>query len=89
VSWTAHYFDPTLNASAITRPCTTKEDALRMRLDAPTMPVEFIEGPESVKMHAVEIAKWCKLIQPMIDVHRYSNTGISVAASPSRAGVGR
>jgi hypothetical protein len=58
VSWTAHYFDPRLNANAITRPCSTKEDALRLACDLMRRQcrVEFIQGPDDVRVRAVEIA---------------------------------
>jgi hypothetical protein len=62
MSWIAHYFDPKLNASALTRPCTTKEDALRLACDLMYRQcrVECIQGPDDVKVRAVEIADWCK-----------------------------
>jgi hypothetical protein len=62
MSWTAHYFDPKLNANCTTRPCTTKEDALRLACDLMRRQcrVEFIQGDEGVTIHAAEIAKWCK-----------------------------
>jgi hypothetical protein len=62
MSWIAHYYDPKLNANALTRPCTTKEDALRLACDLMRRQcrVEFIQGPEDVKIHAVEIARWCR-----------------------------
>jgi hypothetical protein len=62
MSWTAHYFNPTLNADVVTRPCSTKEDALRLACDLMRRQcrVEFIQGPGNVKVHAIEIAKWCK-----------------------------
>jgi hypothetical protein len=71
VTWTAHYFDPRLNASAITRPCSTKEEALRLACDLMRRQcrVEFIAGPESVKIHAVEIAKCARPIRLVSDVH--------------------
>jgi len=61
VSWIAHYFDRRLNADAVTRPCATKEGALRLACDLMyrECPVQFIQGPEDV-IPAVEIAKWCK-----------------------------
>ena len=63
MSWIAHYFDPKLNANATTRPCSTKEDALRLACDLMRRRcrVEFIQGPEDVKINAVEIANWCKV----------------------------
>jgi hypothetical protein len=62
MSWTAHYFDPKLNANVTTRPCTTKEDALRLACDLMRRQcrVEFIQGDEGVTIHALEIAKWCR-----------------------------
>jgi hypothetical protein len=58
MSWTPHYFDPTLNRDEVTRPCTTKEDALRLACDLMRRQcrVEFIQGPGSERVHAVEIA---------------------------------
>ena len=58
--WIAHYYDPKLNANALTRPCATKEGALRLACDLMRRQrrVEFIEGPESLRIHAVEIAEW-------------------------------
>jgi hypothetical protein len=57
MSWIAHYFDPKLNTKATTRP-----DALRLARDLMRRQcrVEFIEGSGDLKIHAVEIAKWCK-----------------------------
>jgi hypothetical protein len=62
MSWPAHYYNPKLNANAITRPCITKEEALRLACDLMHREcrVEFIQGPGKVKIHAVEIADWCK-----------------------------
>jgi hypothetical protein len=62
MSWTAYYFDPKLNADVVTRPCTTQEDALRLACDLLLRGcrVDLIQGPDNVRMHAVEIAKWCK-----------------------------
>ena len=61
MSWTAHYFDRRLNADSLTRPCTTKEDALRLACDLMRRDcqVQFIQGPGNVKVHP-EIARWCK-----------------------------
>ena len=46
MSWTAHYFDRRLNADSLTRPCTTKEDALRLACDLMRRDcqVQFIQG---------------------------------------------
>ena len=50
MSWIAHYYDPKLNANALTRPCATKKGALRLACDLMRRQcrVEFIEGPESL-----------------------------------------
>jgi hypothetical protein len=62
MSWTSHYFDPKLNANVVTRPCTTKEDAVRLACDLLRQQcrVDFIKGTDVMMIHAVEIAKWCK-----------------------------
>lgn len=62
MGWTTHYFDPRLNRNAVTRSCTTKEDALRSACDLMRREcrVHLIDGPEDEKVHAVEIARWCK-----------------------------
>jgi hypothetical protein len=62
MSWTARYFDRRLNLDAVTRRCTTKEDALRLACDLMRREcqVQYIQGPEGAKIFAVEIAKWCK-----------------------------
>jgi hypothetical protein len=47
MSWTAHYFDRRLKADSLTRPYTTKEDALRLACDLMRRDcqVQFIQGP--------------------------------------------
>jgi hypothetical protein len=62
MSWTAHYFDRRLNREGVSRACASKEDALRLACDLVRQNciVRYVEGPNSEKIDAVEIASWCK-----------------------------
>jgi hypothetical protein len=62
MSWTAHYFDRRLNREAVTRSCTSREDALRLACDLIRREciVRFVQGADSEKINAIAVTAWCK-----------------------------